>query len=336
MISKPRLDEILSRFGGLNMALLGDLFLDRYLELSPQSETSIETGLEAYQVERIRNAAGALGTVMNNLASLGVGRLTPITFTGEDGHGFDLREVMRELPLDDTHLLSFPDRMTPTYMKPLRPTSCESWEELNRLDVRTREPMSHGQTDAIVEHLSQAFNECDGLIVLDQVDQTDRGVVNSDIREALHLLIESTPDKLVVIDSRSHLHEFRHGMLKGNRSEFLAAAAEEQDVEKAVAALSRRNKQPAFCTMGETGVLIATPDGTIEHAEGVSVEGPIDIVGAGDSFTAATFASLLSDATPREAAEIGNLAASVTIRQIGTTGVATQEQIFEARAKIEA
>ena len=334
MISKSRLDEILSRFGDLNIALLGDLFLDRYLELSPQSETSIETDLEAYQVERIRNAAGALGTVMNNLAALGVGRLTPITFTGEDGHGFDLRLALKDLPLDDTHLLAFPDRLTPTYTKPLRPTSCESWEELNRLDVRTREPMTSGQTNEIIEHLSQAFDECDGLIVLDQVDQTDRGVVNAAIRETLHRLIEANPDKLVVIDSRSHLHDFRRGMLKGNRSEFLAAA-EERNVEKAVAALARRNRAPAFCTMGETGVLIASSDGTIEHAEGVPVKSPIDIVGAGDSFTAATFASLLSGATQREAAEVGNLVASVTIRQIGTTGVATPEQILEAREAID-
>ncbi|MCU0261216.1 MAG: DMT family transporter [Ilumatobacteraceae bacterium] len=69
----------------MTLGLLGDLFLDRYLEIpSGVAEMSVETGLEAYQVTRVRNCPGALGTVMNNLAALGVGTLKPITAIGEE------------------------------------------------------------------------------------------------------------------------------------------------------------------------------------------------------------------------------------------------------------
>ncbi|HAA70638.1 MAG TPA: carbohydrate kinase, partial [Planctomycetaceae bacterium] len=90
MIGPERLQGFLEQFPGQRIGLLGDLFLDRYLELAAGvREHSIETGLEAYQVDSVRNAPGALGTVLNNLAALGVGELVPVTVIGDDGHGFD-------------------------------------------------------------------------------------------------------------------------------------------------------------------------------------------------------------------------------------------------------
>ena len=139
MISSERLDTILRTLPRLTISLVGDLFLDRYLHLVPESEElSIETGLEAYQIDRMRNSPGALGTVMNNLAALGVGLLVPVTAIGDDGHGYDLLREVRKLPVDSSNVLCLPDRLTPTYTKPMRQDAEGIWQELNRLDVRTR------------------------------------------------------------------------------------------------------------------------------------------------------------------------------------------------------
>ena len=73
--------------------------------------------------------------------------------------------------------------------------------------------------------------------------------------------------------------------------------------------------------------MIGHPDGRCEPVEGFPVEGPVDIVGAGDSATSGFFLSMLSGATPVEAAEVGNLVASITVRQLGTTGTATPGQV---------
>ena len=60
---------------------------------------------------------------------------------------------------------------------------------------------------------------------------------------------------------------------------------------------------------------------------GVKVAGPVDIVGAGDAATSAMVASLLAGADEWEAAAVGNLLASITVQQIGTTGTATPDQL---------
>ena len=60
MIDRERLEMILRTLPRLTIGLVGDLFLDRYLHLEPgREELSIETGLEAYQIERVRNSPGS-------------------------------------------------------------------------------------------------------------------------------------------------------------------------------------------------------------------------------------------------------------------------------------
>jgi sugar/nucleoside kinase (ribokinase family) len=58
------------------------------------------------------------------------------------------------------------------------------------------------------------------------------------------------------------------------------------------------------------------------------VPGPIDIVGAGDSSSAAMACALASGAKAEQAAAFGNLVASITIQQIGVTGTASPEQVL--------
>ncbi len=84
--------------------------------------------------------------------------------------------------------------------------------------------------------------------------------------------------------------------------------------------------RPAIVTMGPDGLLLVEIDSDA-HIPGYRPEGPIDIVGAGDSVTAGTVAALCAGATPAEAALVGNLAASITIQQLGVTGTANPDQL---------
>ena len=331
MLTRDRLQNLLDTFPGLTIALVGDLFLDRYLEIDPgDREISIETGLEAYQVARVRNSPGALGTVMNNLAALGIGCLKPVTVLGDDGHAYDLLQQLSGLPVDQAHLVQDANRLTPTYTKPLKLDQTGIANELNRLDIRPREPMSSETSRRLCRELRSVFEASDGLIVLDQVVEPNWGVVNQHVRDVVCELADREPKKLVFVDSRAHLDLFSRGILKGNRSELLAAAGAANDSSPRDAArlLALRTDDPVFGTIGDEGILIAQPAGDTELADAVTVDGPIDIVGAGDSATSGIVAALLSGAKLLEAAQVGNLVAAVTIQQLGTTGTATPSQVL--------
>ena len=84
-----------------------------------------------------------------------------------------------------------------------------------------------------------------------------------------------------------------------------------------------------YCTRGELGILIADPAQPVVSVPGYPVSGPVDVVGAGDSATSGIVAALLAGATSTEAATVGNLVASITVQQLGTTGTATPPQVIE-------
>ena len=55
----------------------------------------------------------------------------------------------------------------------------------------------------------------------------------------------------------------------------------------------------------------------------------LDPVGAGDSVSAAVVATLCGGFSHLEAAEVGNLVASVTVTKVGTTGTASHTAVID-------
>src|SRR5437764_15032851 len=142
MLSSPLIDQILFALPAKRIGVVGDLFLDRYLDIDAAlTESSVETGLDAYQVVRVRSYPGALGTVVNNLAALGVGKILPVAFYGDDGEGYELQQALNRLPaIEKGGLYVTPQRHTPTYTKPMLGRAGEVPRELNRLDIKNRTP----------------------------------------------------------------------------------------------------------------------------------------------------------------------------------------------------
>src|SRR4051812_3220982 len=142
-LTSAAVEDILARVPQLTVGVLGDLFLDRYLDLDDSlTEPSLETGLDAYQVVRVRSSPGAAGTVINNLVALGVGRVRPISVIGNDGEGYELRRALCVLAgVNLAGVLAAPDRRTPTYIKPLLHQTGQPPRELNRLDIKNRTPL---------------------------------------------------------------------------------------------------------------------------------------------------------------------------------------------------
>ena len=55
MLTTDLIERVLATIPHKTVGLLGDLFLDRYLDIDPAlDEPSVETGLTAYQVTRVR------------------------------------------------------------------------------------------------------------------------------------------------------------------------------------------------------------------------------------------------------------------------------------------
>lgn len=335
MLTTHLLDRILDRLPGLTIGVLGDVFLDRYLDIDATlTEPSIETGLDAYQVVQVRSYPGAAGTVINNLAALGVGRICVFSVIGADGEGYELREALTRLgKVDLTGLYNGPGRRTPTYTKPMLQQPGQPARELHRLDIKNRMRLPGSLEHRIGEALESAWPTLDALLVLDQVSEANTGVVTDGVRERLTRLGRSEPGRLILADSRERIGLFRDVSVKPNRQECLRAVghagAPPANMEPSLLALVAQTHRAVICTLGEAGILLAEPSSAGPRLTAIPaypVTGPIDIVGAGDSTSAGIAAAVAAGASLAEAAAFGNLVASITIQQIGTTGTASPQQ----------
>ncbi len=332
-MTEARLEEILSRFGDLTIAVVGDFFLDKYLEIAPSlAEVSLETGLEARQVVRVRCQPGAAGTVVSNLCALGLDRVVCIGFTGDDGEGYELRRGLRAMGADAEHLVARPDRFTPTYCKPLV-REAGRVRELERLDTKNRAALPADLAADLAARLRAVATQANGIIALDQVQEAECGVITSGMRAALTEIAAARPELVVLGDSRTRIGAYRGLIVKSNRDEACRAAGRPHDTAEACArALAHLVGGPAYVTVGAEGIVYATAT-KAHRIAAIPVTGEIDIVGAGDSTTAGIVSALCAGANSLEAALLGNLCASITIRQLGTTGTATQEQLRTVRGQ---
>ncbi len=328
MLSDATLERILERLPGVTVGVLGDLFLDRYLDIDPRlTEPSLETGLDAYQVVNVRSLPGAAGTVINNLAALGVGTVRVVSCVGDDGEGYELRQALDRFPaVEAGAVLIDGGRRTPTYTKPLVCETGRPARELNRLDIKNRHPLPAATEDRIIEALDGLWARAHAWVVLDQVSEPECGVLTTRVRARLTKRAQSDPDRFTLADSRERIGLFDGVSTKPNERECLRATGGAA-VEESARRLAATTGRPVFCTLGERGMLLVEPGERPRLVSAYPVAGPIDVVGAGDSTSAGIAAAIAAGADVAEAAAFGNLVASITVQQIGTTGTASPEQV---------
>lgn len=341
-MSPERLAQLIERFPRLRFAVIGDFFLDKYLDVDPSlAEVSVETGKIAHQVVAVRHSPGAAGTNVSNLAALGFGTLHCVGFTGDDGDAYDLRKDLTALGCRIDHLVCDPQRMTPVYMKPRDVGNPSLDGEHSRYDNKNRTPTGDALIQKIVAGLDALLPDLDAVIIQDQVEQEGRGVVTPAVIEILAERAKRYPKVIFWADSRRRIKCFRNVIIKPNQFEAVGIdnpmpgqQLEQQQLCDAVLKMKSIAGAPICATCGPEGMLVSDPE--LTRVPGVKIEGPIDTTGAGDSATAGAVSALAAGATLPEAALLGNLVASITIQQLATTGTAKPEQLLPRLAMWQA
>ena len=326
MMTSERFQEITGRYAALRIAVVGDYSCDRYLEIDPtKTETSIETGLPVHNVTRVRAQPGASGTVLSNLAALGASELWPVGFCGSDGEGYELYRALEQTPgVRMKYFFESEDQATFTYCKPLMMHLGQPPQELNRLDSKNWHPTPVNLQHQLANAVRSLADQVDAIIVLDQVDTPETGVVTQSLLDAL---AEVADNSLIIGDSRRGLKDWPSIIYKMNAAELAQLTDQTSEPEQAARTLAAQTGRPVFLSLSEHGIVGAQPDGRSESRPALPVYGEIDIVGAGDAVMANITTALAAQADLGEALELANAAASVVVHKLGTTGTASISEI---------
>jgi len=307
--------RVLDQAGSRTVTVFGDYCLDKYLYTDPaHDEDSVETGLTAYQVDRKALYPGASGTVTNNLRSLGV-NVKCVGLVGNDGEGYDLLQCLKKIGADTQLMVQSDTIPTNTYTKPMRKNADGTYTEMNRLDFRSFQETSKELEDRLIENLRQALDESHGVVIIEQYLQRNWAAVTDRLRDELSALAQQYSEKFFLADSRGFASCYRNVIVKCNQFELLGALENLAACNRAV-----------IVTTGAEGALVYE-GGTTERIPAFPVEGPIDIVGAGDATNAGTMLGLTLGLTLPESVLLGGCVSSITIQQIGVTGTATIAQV---------
>lgn len=325
-----KIAEILNAFSKLNVLVVGDICLDRWCTYDPATaEPSRETGLPRIGVVSFESTAGACGTIANNLADLGVGRVAILGAIGEDTHGDELFRALgiRDIGVDlvlRSHLIQ-----TFTYTKHIN--SETGSEDLPRVDFINNSALPESLDAQLVLTFKSYGYLFDAILVCDQAETAKGGVVTAALRDAINEMAKTDPSKVIWVDSRKRAELFAACYLKPNEDEAREAAMRLMGHHDYIQLLGTLSLRALVVTAGERGATVMDSLGS-RTLKTTSVQNPVDICGAGDSFSAAAASALAAGATIDEAVHLGNLVASITIMKKGT-GTATPAEVHEAASK---
>jgi bifunctional ADP-heptose synthase (sugar kinase/adenylyltransferase) len=319
--------EILQGLSRLRALVVGDICLDRWCTYQlALSHASRETGLPRIAVTSFDCTPGAGGTIANNLAAFGLARIAVLGAAGDDGHGYELARALERNGIESNGLIRSPEICTFTYSKLINAQT--GIEDSPRVDFVQDGPLPLSLESQIVDTLLGWYSEFDVIFAADQAETSAGGCVTERVRFALAEIGKRHPHKIVWVDSRVRSELFRHVSLKINNAEAGDACT------RAFGSVDyKRLRQHIlgprlFVTDGPNRTYV-DDQGTIAWVPARRIENPVDICGAGDSFSSGTACALALGMTAMDAAQFGNLIASITVMKRGT-GTATPPEIMQA------
>ena len=322
-MDQATLKTVLAGSSGHSVGVLGDFCVDVYWELNPElGERSIETGIVTTPVGAARYSPGGAGNIVANLRGLEARRLACFGALGIDPFGAWLRHALLHGDKAGDSLLRI-DRNeyhTPVYCKPMLNGSEQSRFDLGNV------PICDAEAKRLLRSLKEALATLDVLIINQQLHH---GIHTEFFRREFAALLKRAPRlPRIVFDGREHLDAYPEAILKINASAASRLAFGHPGVapEESGTTIMNRTGNVLVVTDGENGSYVFEKEKTT-FIPAIRYDGPVDTVGAGDSFTAGFALGLAGGFPLTTAAELGNACSAVTIRKIAQTGVPSPEEL---------
>lgn len=314
-LSESRIDQILGRFAGRRIAIIGDVMLDRFFR-GDVTRISPEAPVPVVEIEEESEHPGGAANVGYNLVELGAAPLL-ISVVGDDSAGAHLRGLLVELGIGEEGLVTDRERRTSEKTRIIAAS-----QHICRVDKEHRGDIGAEIERRVIETLRERIAEIDGLILQDY----NKGVITAGLIRAV---VDMAREHGVPVHVDPKYHNFFEytgvTVFKPNRKEaedaLRTSLRTDEDRRQGARELLRRlESEHVILTLGADGMMIAGRDEepVLVPTRAMQVA---DVSGAGDTVIATLSTACAAGATVREAAIIANHAAGVVCAQVGTVPV---------------
>lgn len=323
-VSRQRIAELLGSATSVEVAVIGDVMLDRYF-WGLVSRVSPEAPVPVVDVDTESFHLGGAANVAANLLSLGVRPLL-CGVIGDDSSGRMLSQIACESGLSDDGLVVAPGRPTTVKTRVIGNN-----QQIVRLDRETRDSVDAAVVDKLLAILD-ARTALRAIVLEDY----DKGVLSPALIERVIALAAARGIPVLVDPKHRNFWSYQGAWLvKPNRKEAEEALGRPlrttDDVRAAgIDMLRRLDAANVLITLGPAGMMLVERDGTVSTVPTIARQ-VADVSGAGDTAIAALAALVALGASVREAAAIANIAAGLVVAEPGIVTV-TVDQLMQALA----
>ena len=316
----------LKKLGKGRIGVIGDFCLDVYWHADmTKSELSRETPHFPLPIVQERLSPGGAGNVAMNVLALEPKKVYALGVFGDDWRGLALKGLLERAGADVSGVVTDPDRVTNTYIKPLRKGYAHNvvYED-PRLDFTNYGPLAAATEAKLLKALDAVAKKVDVLCVCDQMPF---GCITEAVRDRICELGEA--GLCVIVDSRDRIGLYSNVIVKPNEievSRVFKGKVKATDFEALVQYLAARTGRPAIVTVGEKGCYVSE-NMHVTHVPACKVTGEIDFCGAGDTFLSCLACATAAGFPLVDAATLACAASAVTIKKLRTTGTATRAEI---------
>lgn len=330
-LTKSKLRARINALKGGRVIVLGDLLIDELLEGRPEriSREAPVLILEHVKTELI---LGGASNTASNLAALG-GICHSIGVVGRDeyaqklGRLFDLSGISYGLVED-------PSR--PTTVKTRILSSAHALrQQLIRMDRISHEKISAEIAERVLDKLRLVARSYSALILSDYRS----GLITDQIVHSC-MAIAAETNLQVVVDAQNDFARFKGAaLITPNQPDTEAAVGFKADsremAEKAGAKmLELSGAKSVLLTRGGEGMILCQANQPAFALPAFNKSDVFDVTGAGDTVVATMTLAMVTGATMTEAMALGNLAAGLVVRKVGTA-VTNQGELLAALEQLK-
>lgn len=337
-INKDKLTSCISNLSKPKVLVVGDLALDEMI-YGDTERISREAPVLILQHTHTKLILGGASNAAHNASVLNGGKVSVIGVLGEDYQAQQLIETFEKAKVNTKYLVKDKNRKTVTKTRISGSCSQSVTQQIVRIDRQTNEFISAETEKKVIANLEKAIPEHDAIILSDyHIGTLTQNVINKSIELANKF------GKTVVIDAQKDLDKYKNitsmtpnlpDTQKFVGPEFGIYIKDDVTMKQAgEALLEATNADSVLVTCGSDGMVVFGKNNKMTKIPVFNKSEVFDVTGAGDTVTAVFTMALASGSEPEYAAIIGNIAASIVVRQFGCA-TTTVDEILNNLEKVK-
>lgn len=316
-LAPERAAQITSAFRGVEIVVVGDAMLDRFI-VGSVTRISPEAPVPVVTFDHEMHRMGGAANVANNIAALG-GLATLIAVTGHDDAAASLTQACREAGIAPS-LVGDAGRPTTTKVRIVT----ERNQQVARIDYEADAEITDEIEARVIAEIQKHGSLASAIVVSDYL----KGCITRRVMETVVAVAAARQIPVLVDPKIPHIDYYAGAtLITPNHHEAESAVHMRVRSEDEARAAAARFRDRARCssvlmTRGDQGMWLLA-DGVEGHLP-ASAREVADVTGAGDTVVAAAALAMASGATTVEAARLANAAAGIAVGKFGpaTIGVA--------------